>query len=111
MVFTNRAEARAAKERFELKKIIQEGMVISAVELKRAKPMLLARSLRGNFRSKIKAEADLLVKLAEAEREHLKNDALKGIGSERMVGLKMADAYKGLDVMVCLAMARMRSTR
>ena len=49
---------------------------------------------------KKKAEADLLVKLAEAERVRLKNDALKGIGSERMVGLKMADAYKGLDVII-----------
>ena len=44
---------------------------------------------------KIKAEADLLVQLAEAERVRLKNESLKGIGSERMVGLKMADVYKG----------------
>ena len=40
------------------------------------------------------------MKLAEAERVRLKNEALKGVGSERMVGLKMADAYKGLDVIV-----------
>ena len=33
MVFTNRAAARAAKEEAELKKIVQEGMVIAAVEL------------------------------------------------------------------------------
>ncbi|MGC8659540.1 MAG: SPFH domain-containing protein, partial [Desulfomonilaceae bacterium] len=37
MVFTNRAEARAAKEEAELKKIVQEGMVISAVELEKGK--------------------------------------------------------------------------
>ena len=49
---------------------------------------------------KKKAEADLLVKLAEAERVRLRNEALKGIGSERMVGLKMADAYQGLDVII-----------
>ena len=47
-----------------------------------------------------KADADLLVKLAEAEKVRLKNEALKGIGSERMVGLKMADVYKGLDLIV-----------
>lgn len=47
-----------------------------------------------------KAEADLLVKLAEAEKVRLKNDALKGVGAERMVGLKMADVYKGLDLIV-----------
>lgn len=32
MVFTNRASARAAKEEAELKKIIQEGLVISALD-------------------------------------------------------------------------------
>ena len=42
----------------------------------------------------------MLVKLAEAERVRLKNDALKGVGSERMVGLKMADTYKGLDLII-----------
>ena len=50
--------------------------------------------------SAVDPEADLLVKLVEAERVRLKNEALKGIGSERMVGLKMADAYKGLDVII-----------
>jgi hypothetical protein len=47
-----------------------------------------------------KAEADLLVKLAEAEKVRLKNEALKGKGSERMVGLKMADVYQGLDLII-----------
>jgi hypothetical protein len=47
-----------------------------------------------------KAEANLLVKLAEAEKVRLKNDALKGMGAERMVGLKMADTYKGLDMVI-----------
>ena len=37
MVFTNRAAARAAKEEAELKKIVQEGMVIAAVELEKGK--------------------------------------------------------------------------
>jgi len=35
---------------------------------------------------KKRAEADLLVKLAEAERTKLKNEALEGLGAERMVG-------------------------
>jgi hypothetical protein len=38
--------------------------------------------------------------LAEAEKVRLKNDALRGIGAERMVGLKMAEAFKGLEVIV-----------
>ena len=101
MVFTNQAAARAAKEEAELKKIVQEGMVIAAVELEKGKAYVTRKIAEKDFYvRKKKAEADLLVKLAEAERVRLKNDALKGIGSERMVGLKMAEAYQGLDVII-----------
>ena len=101
MVFTNRAAARAAKEEAELKKIVQEGMVIAAVEIEKGKAYVTRKIAEKDlYVRKKKAEADLLVKLAEAERVRLKNEALKGIGSERMVGLKMADAYKGLDVII-----------
>ena len=101
MVFTNQAAARAAKEEAELKKIVQEGMVIASVELEKGKAYVTRKIAEKDlYVRKIKAEADLLVQLAEAERVRLKNEALKGIGSERMVGLKMADAYKGLDVII-----------
>ncbi|MHC1743392.1 MAG: SPFH domain-containing protein [Syntrophobacteraceae bacterium] len=101
MVFTNQSAARAAREEAELKKIVQEGMVIAAVEIEKGKAYVTRKIAERDLyvRSK-KAEADLLVKLAEAERVRLKNDALKGAGSERMVGLKMADVYKGLDLII-----------
>jgi hypothetical protein len=101
MVFTNQAAARAAREEAALKKTVQEGMVIAAVELEKGKAYVTRKIAEKDLyvRSK-KAEADLLVKLAEAERVRLKNDALKGSGSERMVGLKMADVYKGLDMII-----------
>ncbi len=101
MVFTNQSAARAAKEEAELKKIVQEGKVISAVEIEKGKAYVTRKIAEKDLyvRSK-KAQADLLVKLAEAERVRLKNEALKGMGSERMVGLKMADAYKGMDVII-----------
>jgi len=101
MVFTNRAAARAAKEEAQLKKIVQEGMVIAAVEMEKGKAYVTRKIAEKDlYVRKIKANADLLVKLAEAERVRLKNDALKGIGSDRMVGLKMAQVYKGLDLII-----------
>ena len=101
MVFTNQAAARAAKEEAELKKIVQEGMVITAVEMENGKAYVTRKIAEKDlYVRKIKAEANLLVQLAEAERVRLKNDALKGLGSERMVGLKMADVYKGLDMII-----------
>jgi uncharacterized protein (UPF0128 family) len=84
-----------------LKKIVQEGMVTAAVEMETGKAYVTRKIAEKDlYVRKIKAEADLLVQLAEAERVRLKNEALKGIGSERMVGLKMADAYKGLDIII-----------
>ena len=101
MVFTNQSAARAAREEAELKKIVQEGMVIAAVEIENGKAYVTRKIAEKDlYARKVKANADLQVKLAEAERVRLKNDALKGMGSERMVALKMADAYKGLDVIL-----------
>ena len=101
MVFTNRAAARAAKEEAELKKIVEEGMVTVAVELEKGKAYVTRKTAEKDFYvRKKKAEANLLVKLAEAERVRLKNNALKGSGSDRMVALKMADVYKGLEVII-----------
>jgi regulator of protease activity HflC (stomatin/prohibitin superfamily) len=101
MVFTNQSAARAAKEEAELKKIVQEGKVIAAVEIENGKAYVTRKIAEKDlYARKIKANADLQVKLAEAEKVRLKNEALKGIGSERMVALKMADVYQGLDVII-----------
>jgi regulator of protease activity HflC (stomatin/prohibitin superfamily) len=101
LVFTNQAAGRAAKEEAELKKIVQEGRVFVDVEMEQGQAYVTRKIAEKDLyvRTK-KADANLLVKLAEAEKVHLKNEALKGIGAERMVGLKMADVYKGLDLIV-----------
>ena len=101
LVFTNQAAARAATEEATLKKIVQEGRVLVDVELEKGRAYVTRKIAEKDLyvRTK-KAEADLLVKLAEAEKVRLKNEALKGVGSERMVGLKMADVYHGLDLIV-----------
>ena len=52
------------------------------------------------YRRRKAAEGDLLVKLAEAQGIELENQALRGVGSENMVGLKMADALRGTRVIV-----------
>ncbi len=101
LVFTNQAAARAAKEEAQLKKIVQEGRVLVDVEMEQGKAYVTRKNAERDLYMRTKrADADLLVKLAEAEKVRLKNDALKGVGSERMVGLKMADVYKGLDLIV-----------
>jgi len=101
LVFKNMAEARAATEDAKLKKIEQEGKMTVSVELEEGKAYVTRKKAeRDMYARKKKAEADLLIKLAEAEKVRLKNDAMKGLGAERLVGLKMADAYKGLDLII-----------
>jgi len=101
LVFKNQAEARAAIEKAKLTKIEQEGKVTVKIEIEKGHAYVTRKKAEQDlyFRKKT-AEADLLVKLAEAEKVRLKNEALKGKGAERMVGLKMADVYKGLNLIV-----------
>jgi regulator of protease activity HflC (stomatin/prohibitin superfamily) len=101
LVFKNMAEARAAAEEAKLKKTIQEGEAAVGVELERGKAYVTEkRATKELYVRKKRAEADLLIKLAEAERLRLKNEALTGPGAERMVGLKMAGTYEGLELVI-----------
>ena len=101
LVFKNQAEARAAVEEAKLKKVEQEGIVNVSVEMEKGMAYVTRKNAEKDlYYRKKTAEADLLVKLADAEKTRLKNEALKGKGAERMVGLKMADVYQGMDIIV-----------
>jgi len=101
LVFTNQAQSRAATEGAKLKKVIQEGQAALDIKLQEGRAYQTTKDAeRDLYVRKKRAEADLLVKLAEAKKTQLRNDALQGQGSDRMVGLKMAEAYKGLQVIV-----------
>ena len=101
LVFKNQAESRAATEGAKLKKAIQEGEAAVQVKLQEGSAYMTTKDAERDLYVRTKrAEADLLVKLAEAKKTQLKNDALQGAGSERMVGLKMADVYKGVELLV-----------
>jgi len=101
LVFKNQAEARAAAEEAVLKKIIQEGEATVMVEIEKGQAYATQkRAEKDLYARKRKAEADLLVQLAEAERVRLKNEALSGQGAERMIGLKMAETFRGLDAII-----------
>ncbi len=101
LVFKNQAEGRAATEGANLKKIIQEGEATVDIKLQEGRSYVTRKEAeRDLYVRKKKAEADLLVKLADAKRTQLRNDAFQGAGSDRMVGLKMAEVYKGLEVII-----------
>jgi len=101
LVFKNQAEARAAKEEAQLKKMVQEGEANAAIKLQEGQAYITTKDAeRDLYARKKRAEADLSIKLAEAKKTQLRNEALQGAGSSRMVGLKMAEVYKGIEVIV-----------
>jgi regulator of protease activity HflC (stomatin/prohibitin superfamily) len=100
-VFKNQAEAELATATAERDRIAAVGGAAVRVELARG----------AGEKKKLEAEADLYtrtrhaagelaVQLAEAEGTRLENEALRGIGAENLVGLKMADVLKGTRIII-----------
>jgi len=101
LVFKNQAEGRAAYEAAQLKKMVQEGQSTVGVKLQEGRAYVTRKDADRDLYVRTKrAEADLIVKLAEAKKTQLRNDAFQGAGSDRMVGLKLAEVYKGLELVV-----------
>ncbi|UCG39286.1 MAG: SPFH domain-containing protein [bacterium] len=101
LVYKNQAEKRAAEEGAKLQKVVSEGEALVKVRLQEGDAYRVKRiAERDLYVRKQHAEGDKLVQLAEAKKTDLKNRALEGAGSERLVGLKMADVYKGLEMII-----------
>ena len=100
-VFKNQAEAQAAQAEAEKNKIIAEGSAAVEVELARGSAEVQKLSSEAELYRRTKdADGQLQVKLAKAQGIDLDNKALRGIGSENMVGLRMAETLRGIDVIV-----------
>lgn len=101
MVFKNQAEAVAATREAEKNRVLAEGRANVDVEQERG--LAEVRKIQADadlyYRQRV-AEGDLLVALAEAEGTSLKNQALQQRGSSNIVGLKMAEALDGTEVII-----------
>jgi regulator of protease activity HflC (stomatin/prohibitin superfamily) len=101
MVFKNKAEAELATATAEKDKVVAEGQAKVRVELATGdaeKQKLDAQAELYERTQRSAGEKEL--KLADAEGTRLEAEALKGTGSEYMVGLKMADALSNTKVIV-----------
>ncbi len=100
-VFKNQAEAIAAQAEAEKNKIVAEGAAQVEVELARGAAEVQKLESGAELYRRTKAsEGELAVRLARAQGTELENKALRGTGSENMVGLKMAETLKGVQVIV-----------
>ena len=100
-VFKNQAEADMAAANAEKDRIIAVGDAAVNVELARGTAEKSKLESEAElYERKQRAAGELQLKLAEAEGTRLENEALRGAGSEAMVGLKMADVLKGTQVII-----------
>lgn len=101
LYYTQQSEAHAASEEAVKKEIEAEGLANVAVELERGKAEVTKiNAAADTYARKKRAEADLLVQLADAQGTQALNNAYRGIGSENLVGLEMAEVLKGMDVII-----------
>ncbi len=100
-VFKNRAEAAAAQEEAKMKTIVATGAASVQTELARgAAEVKKIQSEADLYRRTKEAEGRLKVELAKAQGTDLENKALRVGGSENMVGLKMAETLRGVEIVV-----------
>ena len=97
----NEKKAKLSEVIRYLEKVIEEGEAIIKVELEKGNAYQITRKAEQELYVRTKhAQGDLLVKKAEALKTKLKNKALKGQGSENLVGLEMAKVLEGVEVIV-----------
>lgn len=100
-VFKNKAEADMAAANAEKDRIVAVGEANVKSELARGDAEKRKTQAEAElYERKQKAAGGLEVKLAEAQGTKLENEALRGVGSENMVGLKMAAVLEGAQVII-----------
>ena len=101
MVYKNQAESVAAKEEARKREMISTGQAKVQVELEKGQQQVaqILSDARLYQRTKT-AEADLLVKTAQATGTELENRALEGAGAQALVGRRLADLLKGVKVII-----------
>ena len=100
-VFKNQAEAIAATQEAEKNRVLAEGRAVVSVEQERGRSEVRRITAESDlyYRTKV-AEGDLLVAKAEAEGVRLENQALQVSGASNIVGLDMAKALDGTQVII-----------
>jgi regulator of protease activity HflC (stomatin/prohibitin superfamily) len=100
-VFKNIAEAELATATAERDRVVALGQAAVRVELGRGDAEKKKLEAEADLYSRRqRAAGELAVALAEAEGTRLENEALRGIGAENLVGLKMAEVLRGTKVIV-----------
>ena len=100
-VFKNIAEAELAAATAERDRVLALGQAAIRVELARGEAEKKKLDAEADLYSRRqRAAGELAVSLAEAEGTRLENEALRGLGAENLVGLRMAEVLRGTKIIV-----------
>ncbi len=101
LVETNKSKSKAAQAEEELNRVREQGEVDVRLVLEEGNAYRVTREAdKELYVRKQEAEADLLVELAEAKRTELRNEAMRILGADRMVAMRMAEVLDGLEVIL-----------
>jgi len=101
LVFKNISEGKAATENAQLQKITEEGEANVKITLAAGEAYKVEKDAERDLYLRVKrAEADLLVQIAEARRTELKNEAMQAVGADKAVALEMAKVLEGMEVLI-----------
>ena len=101
LFFTEQSEARLAQENALLKKLQTEGA--QAAGVRQSEGNAYFNTIQGQvqaYKATKESEGNRLEREAMAEGSRLINEAYRGEGSERLVGMKMAENLKNLDEII-----------
>ncbi len=101
LVFTNQSKAKASGEEALVKKVTQEGEANIKIKMEEGRAYVVKKNAEKDLYARVKrAEANLAVSLSEAKKTDLINNAYQRKGSDKLVGLKMVEVYKGLEAIM-----------
>ncbi|MCM8813795.1 MAG: SPFH domain-containing protein [Candidatus Omnitrophica bacterium] len=101
LVFTNQSKARASSEEALVKKVREEGEAKQKVKLEEGRAYVVQKNAERDLYVRTKrAEANVLISLAEAKKTEMINNAYQKKGSDKLVGLKMAEVMNGINLIV-----------
>ena len=97
----NMEEAKLAQAQGALKEVEQQGLANLSIKLMEGSNYVTRLTAQMDaYRRKKASEANKVIALAEAEKQRMLNDAYKGTGAERLVGLEWAKVLSGLETIV-----------
>jgi regulator of protease activity HflC (stomatin/prohibitin superfamily) len=97
----NIEEAKLAQATADLNEVVKQGEANLSIRLMEGSNYVTRLTAQmESYQRKKASEANRVMALAGAEKQRLINEAYKGAGSERLVGLEWAKVLSGLDTIV-----------